>query len=217
MRYNRLCSQTGIVVVAGLALLASACNLLTPLIFIGEHKKTITAEFDKLPGSRVAVVVWTEPATLFDYPYARFELASYVADKLVAELGGTPAGIEVVDPRDIEDYLQRHYGHQIDPEAIGRQFDTQYVIYLEILEFQIRDPRQPQLLQGRISASVTVYDVEADPDQIRHFELTPVRSLYPEFSPVVRSATNSVLVREASYRKFAELVARKFHEYTVDL
>jgi hypothetical protein len=31
------------------------------------------------------------------------------------------------------------------------------------------------------------------------------------------SATNSPLVREATYRKFAEEVARKFYEHTVAL
>ena len=49
------------------------------------------------------------------------------------------------------------------------------------------------------------------------FELTPVDSVYPEGAPVLFSATNSPVIREATYRKFAEDVARKFYEHSVDL
>ena len=48
------------VLTAGLLVLAS-CNLLTPLVFIGEHRKKVAPEFDKLANNRVAVLVWTKP------------------------------------------------------------------------------------------------------------------------------------------------------------
>ena len=133
------------------ALLSGGCNWLTPLVFVGEHKKTITAEFDKLAHRRVAILVWADQATLFDYPYARFELASYIGDKLTAEMGQRKLGTSVVDTRDVEDHIQKNPASQIDPIAVGRQFDAEYVVYLEVLGFQIRDPEQPQFLQGKIS------------------------------------------------------------------
>ncbi len=198
-------------------LLLAGCNLLTPLVFLGEHKKKIMPEFDKLPGRRVAILVWTEPATLFDYPHARFELASYIWEKLSMEMAQRNLRTEVVDPRDVEDFIQKDVDAQINPHTVGRHMDADYCIYVEIIEFQIRDARQPQFLQGRIVASVSVHDIRADPDQQGRFELAPVRTTYPDKSPVLMSATNAVLVREATYRKFAEEVARKFYEYTVAL
>ena len=195
----------------------ASCNLLTPLIFVGEHKKKISAEFDKLGRSRVAILVWTDPATLFDYPHARFELATYVGDKLSAEMARRSRDIELVDPRDVEDFLQKDIDAQIDPRALGRQFDVDYVVYVEVFEFQIRDAQTPQLLRGRIDASVSVHDIRADPDQARRYELTPAKCIYPESGPVVLSATNAPLVRRSTYQKFAEQVARKFYEYTVEL
>ena len=197
--------------------LVASCNLLTPLIFVGEHTKKILPEFDKLPGTRVAVLVWTEPATLFDYPHTRFELATYVGDKLHTEMNHRKLGTRVVDPRDVEDFIQKQPDAQIDPYAVGRELDADYVIFIELLEFQIRDPEEPQFLRGRIHASVAVHDVRADPDRRRRFELTPVDCLYPDAQPVLLSRTNAPLIREATYRKFAELVARKFYEHNVDL
>ncbi len=194
-----------------------SCAWLTPFVFVGEHRKKVMPEFDKLHESRVAILVWTDPSTLFDYQHARLELATYVSDKLHAEMAQRRLNTTVVDPRDVEDLLQKNVDARVDPQAVGRAFDADYVIYLEIVKFQIRDPDQPQFLQGRIYASVSVHDIRAAEGQLRRFELTPVECVYPEGAPVLLSATNSPLVREATYRKFAELVARKFYEHTVEM
>jgi len=200
----------------GVVPLLASCNLLIPFAVLGTHTKKIAPEFDKLAGKRVAVLVWTEPATLFDYPHVRFELATYIGDKLYAEMGQRNSGTQVVDPRDVEDYLQKNIEAQINPSAVGRKFNADYVIYLELLEFQIRDDQSPQFLRGRINASVSVHDMHAERESQARYELTPVHCLYPEDAPVLMSATNSPLIREATYRKFAEEVARKFYEYTIE-
>lgn len=208
--------MVGCLVAATLSLV-SACNLMTPLVFVGRHNRTVAAEFDKLANRRVAVLVWTDRSTLFDYPHARFELAAYIGDKLYTEMTQRNLGTDVVDPRDVETYLQKNLDAQIDPRAVGRAFDADYVIYVEIVHFQIRDPRSPQLLQGRIDASVSTHDMAAERDQLRRFELTPVKCLYPEGGPVPLGATNSRTIREATYVKFGEMVARKFYEYTIEM
>ena len=197
--------------------MVASCNLLTPLAVMGVHRKRIPPEFDKLAGTRVAVQVWTDPSTLFDYPYARLELATYLGDKLHAEMGQRNQAVEVVDPRDVEDFLQKNPDARINPSAVGKRFKANYVIYVEVASFQIRDPSEPQFLRGRINASVSVHDVSADARDARRYELTPVEAVYPEEQPVLINATNSPLVREATYRKFAEMVARKFYEYTIEL
>jgi hypothetical protein len=201
----------------GLLPLATGCNLLTPLVFVGQPRKKVSPEFDKLPNKRVAVLVWTDPSTLFDYPHARFELATYVGEKLSAETAQRKLNVDVVDPRDVEDLLQKNLDAQIDPDTVGRTFNADYVIYLEVLRFQIRDPQQPQFLRGVIDASVSIHDMGADPDQLRRYELTPIECRHPEGPPVLMSATNSIHIREATYRKFAEQVARKFYEHTREL
>jgi hypothetical protein len=205
------------VVLFALLPLCASCNLLVPMVFVGEHKKRVLPEFDKLDNSRVAILVWTAPSTLFDYPYARFELAAAIGEKLFVETTRRKLDVDLVDARDVEDFLQKNLDARIDPQAVGRAFDADYVIYLEILRFQVRDPTQPQFLRGEINASVSVHDIRADPDRLRRYELTPVECTYPKGPPVLMTATNSPLVREATYRKFAEMVSRKFYAHTVDL
>ena len=202
-------------ILAPTLLLAVACNLLTPLALFVEPRKNVAPEFDKLPGKKVAVLVWTEPATLFDYPHTRFELATYIGDKLYTELGRREAGTTIVDPRDVEDFVQKTPSAQLDPYAVGEKFDADYVVYLEVLQFQLRDPNAPQFHRGRIEASESVYDVRGDASTQRRYDLITARCEYPDEAPVALTATNAPLVREATYRKFAETVARKFYEHTI--
>jgi hypothetical protein len=187
------------------------------VVFIGDHKQKVAPEFDKLAGKRVAVLVWVEASTLFDYQFSRLELATYVADKLQTEMTQRGLGTDVVSPRAVEEFVQKNIDAHVNPAVVGRQFKADYVVYLEVSEFQIRDPAEPQLLRGRISASVSVHDVSVDPGVLHRFELAPVECVHPDAQPVLQSDVNSALIREGTYRKFAELVARKFYEYTVDL
>ena len=202
---------------AFLLVFLASCNWLTPVVFLGQHKRQISPEFDKLANKRVVVLVWVDPSTLFDYPHARFELATYVGEKLQSEMTHRKLGTDVVNPRDVEDYLQKNPNAQFDPLAAGKAFTADYVIYLEVTKFQMRDPEQPQFLRGTIHASVSVHDVPADPDQLRRYELSEVLCSYPDGAPILMDSANPPLVREAVYRKFAEEVARKFYEHTVDL
>jgi hypothetical protein len=184
---------------------------------MGAGDKKVSPEFDKLADSRVAVLVWTDQATLFDYRHARLELATYIADKLSAETAQRDMKTDVVDPRDVEDFIQKNLDAQIDPSLVGRRFKADYVIYLEILEFQFRDPKQPQFLQGRISASVAVYDLRASGNRPPRVVLSSVACRHPDGPPLLMTASNQSLLREATYRQFAEEVARKFYEHTIAL
>jgi hypothetical protein len=139
-----------------------------------------------------------------------------VGDRLAADMAQRKHEIGVVDPRDVEDFVQKNPSAQINPDAVGKKLDVDYVIYLEVVKFQMRDPNQPQFLQGLIEASVAVVDVRADADTLRRFDLVPVKCLYPDGAPVPLAAENAARVREATYRKFAELVARKFYDYAVE-
>ncbi len=193
------------------------CNLLTPLVFIGDHKRRVAPEFDKLPDKRVAFLVWTDASTEFDYPHARFELATYASNKLSVEMAQRNLGTDVIDSRDVETLLQQNLDARIGPEIVGRAMGADYVVYIEVLGFQMRDPDQPQFLQGRIAASVVVHDIKADPDMPHRYELEQIECVFPDGPPILMAAANAPRIREATYRMFAERIARKFYEHTVDM
>jgi hypothetical protein len=198
-----------VVIATASAAWLAGCNLILPLAMMQEHKRTIPPEYAKLDGKRAMVLVWAEPETLFDYPHVRLELATYVRDKIRAKL----SDVTFVEPVRVEDHLQRSLDADADPVRIGRQFNAQIVVYIELLEFQIRDPEVPDLVQARIRASVAVHDLTADPDEAAFQELTPVLVTEPEGPPVLITRANVTQIRQAAYVKFAEMVARKFYSW----
>ena len=200
-------------VIVALATIIGGCNLLIPLAILGNPKRKVAPEFAKLAGTRALVLVWAHPATLFDYPHVRLELATYVGDQIRAQIEST----ELVDPVRVADYQERTLDDSPDPERLGREFDADMVVYLELLRFQIRDPDAPDYLQARIEASVAVYDLRADPDEPKVYRLEPVEALYPERGGILFNPTDSAMVRQAAYVIFGEKVARKFYEYEEEL
>lgn len=204
-------------VAACVLLSATACNLLLPAAFVGDHRTRVLAEFDKLPNSRVAVLVWAPASTRFDYPQISFELGAHITELLGTNLTTKETTIDLVDPRDVADFLQKEPAAANNPMKVGEEFKTDYVVFVEIHRFQVRDPDAPELLRPAIDGGVSVYDVRARSDERPRYELAPVEVEYNDGKPVLLTATNSYAVRDMIYRMFAEQVARKFYEHSIEM
>jgi hypothetical protein len=48
------------------------------------------------------------------------------------------------------------------PQAIGEEFEVDYVVMLEVTDFAVQEPKSPFLLQGRAKARIKVHDVKKD-------------------------------------------------------
>lgn len=197
---------------ACLAVPSAGCNLLTPLVFMHPGTKEVPPEYDRLKSTRTVVLIWAESATLYDYPYIRLELAAYLGDELRANVDN----IQVINARKVEDYIQRHPLDAVDPRAVGNQFDAERVVYIELLEFQLRDPMAPDLLQGRLRAAVSVHDMTALPGDVSIQDLEEVTVLYPERA-VLRTSTAPLTIRNQTYIQFAQKVGRKFYPHQEEL
>jgi hypothetical protein len=200
--------QRGIWLMGPVALLVG-CNLLTPLVlFAPDPKKKVPAEFDWLSGKRVLVLVWAPQETLIEYPWARLEVAQYVGDGIAAHV----KDMKTVPPKEVEDYLQRIYEIEYDPAAMGKKFEAEAVVYLELLEYEMRNPDAPQLRRGTIRSSVMVYDMTS-PKEPEKFELQEITVRVPEGNDVGVMNKTGLQIRKMTYEKFADCVAKKFYEH----
>ncbi len=207
--HHRRRIQIELVLLLLAATLCGGCNWFKGLaLFLPEPQKTVPAEFAHLEGS-VAVVVWVHPETLYDYPNVRLELASHVADQIAASV---QAKLSFADVMEVEQHIDRTGGRVVDPAQVGRQFGTRFVVYMEVLEFTLRDPFVPDLLQAKIRASVTVHDLQDKDFAPRVYDLAPVTTVVPA-RPARFTQSNAMLIRKLAYETFGGLVARKFHEY----
>jgi hypothetical protein len=48
------------------------------------------------------------------------------------------------------------------PQAIGEEFEVDYVVTIEVTDFVVQEPKNPFLLQGRVKSRIKVHDVKKD-------------------------------------------------------
>src|SRR5262249_52103356 len=48
------------------------------------------------------------------------------------------------------------------PQAIGEEFEVDFVVMLEVTDFAVQEAKNPFLLQGRAKAKIKVYDIKKD-------------------------------------------------------
>jgi len=188
------------------------CNLLAYPLYLAapEPTKKVPAEFNKLQGKRVAIVVWAKPETLFQFPHVRLEVAAQVAWQLQQKV----KNVQVVQPQLIADYQDRHPEWEgLPPAEIGKRFGADYVIFVELLEYTTRDPRSPTLYRGRARAGIVVYDV-ADP--ARKWPLNPVTAEYPG-GPVGVAAADDMAVHRGLLDLLGRKIAQKFYDHEIVL
>jgi len=201
----------GIVTIVGGLTLASAagCNLAGPLAMMTpEPTETVPAEFNRLDGKKVAILVWTPPETVLQFPHIRLELASQIAYQMKQRLKNT----QVVPPEQIAEYQDRNLNWDATPPTqIGKPFGADYVVFVEVLEYSTRDPRTPGLFSGRAKASVVVHDV-ADPTA--RWSLTPAVAQYPTGKARLANADDMTIHRQL-LEALGSRVVLKFCEHEV--
>jgi hypothetical protein len=189
--------------------LAAGCNLVGPLVMITpEPTEDVPAEFNRLEGKKVAVLVWAQPETMLQFPHVRTELASQIAYQMRSQLKNT----QVVPPEQIADYQNRNLNWDaVPPTQIGKQFGADYVVFVELLEYSTRDPKTPTLFSGRAKASVVVHDV-ADPTA--RWSLTPETAQYPTGNARLANVDDTTIHRQL-LEILGSRVTLKFYDHQV--
>ncbi len=190
------------------------CNLIIPgVILMGPPTKKVDAEFARLSGKRVVVLVWAAPGLLSKYPYARYDIAKYVADELRSEI----EDVHTVSVDRVEREILSRPHESGEPGEIGRKFEADIVVYLELLRYQMRLPESSHLFRGEISASVTVFDLTEFMDKPVRYDLTAASVIHPEGAPISVYNTTEQKVRKETSEIFAETVALRFKSHRVEI
>lgn len=191
-------------------LIQAGCNVLAyPAMLMAENQtEKVPAEFAKVQNKKVAIVVWAEAGTLFQFPHMRVELASQVAYQMDQHLKTTT----LVPPQNIADYQARNPNWDaVSPSEIGRQYGADYVIFIELLDYSTREPRTPGLFHGKAKASVVVHDV-ADPTA--RWTLTPASADFPQSRANAMKSDDQAVHRQL-LEMLANQVTAKFYEHEV--
>jgi len=190
----------------------SGLGYLGYLIAPPDRKVKVPAEFDGLAGQTVAIVVYADIGVQYEYPYARLG----VSLALRAELTEHIKDINVVDPRRVITYQDENiHWENYSRTKIGRDLGADYVLYVALAEYTMREPGTVSLYRGRISGQGSLYDVTKPDRQARVWHGDDFRVIYPKHAPTGQPGHDDSRIRYETEKQFARMLARKFYEHEV--
>lgn len=168
----------------------------------------VDAQCRLLDNHKVLVYVWAPPEVLWDYPKLRLNLSAYVSGYLLEHV----ENVTVVNYYRVESYIEKNNALEIDPVEIGKHFQADVVLQLDVYKFSIRDPGRAHLYRGRLGAGITVFDLTAE-DGADRVPLKDVEIAYPEDRVVGFANARPEAIRQQTFDLFAVEVGKKFHDY----
>jgi hypothetical protein len=170
-----------------------------------ESTRKVPAEYTRLEGQRICIVVWAEMDTLFEYPHVQYEISEHVR----AAIDGRVKGASFVPSRDVVDFQRQNADwDRMDPAEIGRRFAAERVLSIELTRYTTREPDSPHLYRGRISANVSI----TDPSGGASARLKDVETVHPPDAPAAYGVDDAA-VRLATMAEFGRAVGQKFYEH----
>jgi len=179
-------------------------------IFHGGRYQNIKAEFTGFAGKTVAVVVYTDRRTQYEFPDLNLTLSSAIAGRLDKNI----KGIKLVPPARIVRYQDENiYWEEMDKTELAKVFGADYLLFVPMEEFATRLPDSSYLYRGRATCEPSVYDVTKPPRDARVYKGEKIRVLYPEHEPAGLVNENDRQIRVKTEALFADELAKRFYDH----
>jgi hypothetical protein len=155
------------------AVLAGGCNPLQLPFFLFAPEPKIEASLKRLAAKdkdktvRVVVLVSHDLNKVSaDFIGADRALANLVASTLREQCKANKEKVEVVPTTKVEEFKNKHPDtwRTMPLDEIGRRFDADYVIDLELTHLSLHEPKSSGFYRGRAQVSITLMDVN-EPDE----------------------------------------------------
>jgi hypothetical protein len=160
-----------VVLLAGLAGLGAGCDLGSLAYFLmpesrepAKLKKLASTDAKKVP--KVVILTWAGVEMRPEFIHVDRRLSEMLAAQLVELTKDNDEKLTIIPSRKVEDYKNSHPDWRYkDLTEIGRHFDVDYVINLEIDAMSLYEPRSNNtLFRGRAQVSVSLIDVHHPDD-----------------------------------------------------
>ncbi len=170
--------------------------------------EAVAAQYDGLHHHSVAIVVYADDATLWEYASAREDVAAFVAQELRTNM----PTIRLMNNREVSNWQQETlHWEALSVKDMGKHFSVDRVIYLELLEYSAHEPGSTDLLRGRIRATAKVYETDTPGDAPTwHGD---IEAFFPEDSPADISRTNELTVRKHALESFSKKLVDYFYDH----
>jgi hypothetical protein len=179
-----------------------------------EKEKGVKAEYGRLAGHKVAVVVWADRSTLDIYPRTCYRVGKAVAYYMKKHLPDA----RFVRAEKVA-HLQDRSGidwQAMSPEQLCEHLACDVVLRVDLLEYTTRAIGTRQLRKGRVRATVALYERGQTAGEEAAYQ-TEVLSTYPPASLHGAWDKDDGQILHETVELFAEAVARKFYDHGIPM
>lgn len=195
------------VLLAAIATVAAGCQLFAIPFADRDPKRTIPAEYH-LTAERLLIFPYVSYDISYDFPTLPLDLIQQVMLRLSKDdITG------VIDPREVIVYQQNNLDWQSMPiERIGRLFNADKVLYIELESFRLMELQSANLYRARAEATIQVVDLTADDIATVPYEGSASLVL-PHDRPIGTSEISAAQMYQVTLIRLAERVANKFYDH----
>lgn len=196
-------------------LAVGGCNIIGYMGYLvapDGSKKTVEPEFANLPNSKLAIVVYADPSTLYEYPFLRYEVSSAIAN----QLGKNVENLTIVQPEQVIYYQDQNLQWESEPRSeLGKQFQADHLMYVTLSEFTTREPGSAYLYRGHVTAQVHIYKTSLPERDSCVWRSGDIRLVCPENEPIGTLSDDDRVLRMETQRRLADIISKKFYKHTV--
>lgn len=201
-----------LVLLAALAL--AGCDGLRYLFYLGAPalpKEKVPAEYDKLPGHSLAVVVQASPETQYEQRNIQLDIALAVGKAIQDRVDK----VTLVPARTIRQYQREHIDwDQFAKTRLGRNLGADYVLLIAVERFTTLEPGSLELRRGRATVHATLYQTLQPERKAKVWGTRVFRATYPE--EATTGGVSERTIRYETIQRLAGAIARAFYEYEVE-
>jgi hypothetical protein len=124
-------------------------------------------------------------------------------------------GIDVVDPDEVAKWIDDNGGVITDPSEMANAFDAEYVAWIDIYGFSLREEHSQRLLRGRTTGYIRVYKVEqvgTEKTALSAFQ-TEFKTTFPEHQPLSETGRSAVTFQKEFIDRICDELAEKFYDH----
>ena len=196
-------------VITGCSLGVMAGKMLRGEPLVNSQFKAMTGT-DLTKGKHKLVVICSTPASVdSDLSSLNIDLIDGITRRMRIQ------GVQVTDPDEVAKWIDDNGGVITDPGEMAQAFDADYVAWIEIYAFSLREENSPKLLRGRASGYVRVYQVEKIKDErmaLAAFN-TKFNSTFPEHKPVSETGRSALTFQKEFVDRICDELAEKFYDH----
>lgn len=165
---------------------------------------------DLTKGKHKVVVICSTPTSVdADLSSLNIDLVDGITRRMKVQ------GIDVISPDEVAKWIDDNGGVITDPSEMAKAFDADFVAWIDMFGFTLREENSTRLLRGRANGFIRVYQVEevnGDRTALTAFN-TEFSTTFPSHQPISEIGRSSVTFQKEFVDRVCGELAEKFYDH----